>query len=278
MMSIDAKIENDKQKALSYLVKIFPAVNQEVFFTDYTGRKSETVIDFMTIAKVADGTLDTHLEPVIKISKGIRNFDFLEVGLKCKKNNPFETMFAKSGLTADYREMTFENYEAKNPEQKFAKLEAIKSAKQNSDLILSGRAGTGKTHLAVSVALTSMKNEKQAVFRLVSEMMNELWQAIETHGDFFGLLKRFKEVPCLVLDDLGKQNSTTARMSYLHEIIDYRYRNGLQTIVTTNAYTPEELSRWNGEEFITPIVSRLMRNGKWVTFKNSSDYRRDNHD
>ena len=44
---------------------------------------------------------------------------------------------------------------------------------------------------------------------------------------------KYKGVQCLVLDDLGKQRNTEAAWDYLYQIINYRYENKLQTIVTT---------------------------------------------
>ena len=90
-------------------------------------------------------------------------------------------------------------------------------------------------------------------------------------------MRQFKNAPCLVLDDLGHENMTAARASYLHQIIDYRYGEGLQTVVTTNSRTPEELCAWSGEAFIAPIISRLMDCSRWVTIAQAQD-RRLQHD
>ena len=80
----------------------------------------------------------------------------------------------------------------------------------------------------------------------------------------------------LKLDDLGHENMTPARASYLHQIIDFRYGENLQTIVTTNARTPEELCAWSGEAFIAPIISRLLGRGTWVTILQAQDRRQTN--
>lgn len=76
-----------------------------------------------------------------------------------------------------------------------------------------------------------------------------------------------------MLDDLGHENMTAACASYLHQIIDYRYVHKLQTIVTTNAKDIEELCDWDKEEYVKPMVSRILERGKWVTMANTEDYR-----
>ena len=84
---------------------------------------------------------------------------------------------------------------------------------------------------------------------------------------------KYKRVPCLVLDDWGKEKTTEARLDYLFQIIDYRYRNGLQTILTTNAFNMEGLKkRWNAD-MIEPLVSRILENGAWVTIHASENFR-----
>ena len=80
-------------------------------------------------------------------------------------------------------------------------------------------------------------------------------------------------MPCLVLDDLGKERTTDFGLDALYDIVDYRYRNELQTIITTNAKTIEELAGWGNEEYTTPMVSRVMERGAWVTISNALDYR-----
>ena len=143
----------------------------------------------------------------------------------------------------------------------------------HSNIILAGRAGVGKTHLAVATAIYAMKEEdRQARFRLVNELLDELRNAAR-YTDYLEVINSFKRVPCLILDDLGKERVTDAGLDYLHQIVDYRYRYELQTVVTTNALTVEELSSWGNANFITPMVSRLLENGEWVTIRNAEDYR-----
>ena len=150
----------------------------------------------------------------------------------------------------------------------------MKASECGTNLILAGSPGTGKTHLAAAIAIKAMEEGKQALFRLVSAMLDEIQAAIRDNGDYDGLMSDFKTVPCLILDDLGHENMTAARASYLHQIIDYRYVHKLQTIVTTNAKSVSELCEWDKEEYVKPIVSRLLERGSWVTFSNAEDYRK----
>ena len=286
-----AKISEDKE-ALAYLTAKFPGVDKEVFFTDYRGTVSKHVIEAVSVCSAGQieqtcsqckgnecKLKDMSGKPVVSIQTSPGGFQYLDVrrscGISCRyrrDDSDFERMFRDSGLLPSQRDMTFAGYNADNPELKEAKSYALEAAINGTNLVLSGKWGTGKTHLAVAVALTVMRQGRQAMFRLVSEMSDEL-RASNFTGDYYGLMKRFEQVPCLILDDLGKERVTDAGREYLYQIIDCRYRNSLQTIITTNAKSIEELSSWGRNEYIPPMISRLMQNGTWVTITRSSDYR-----
>ena len=198
-------------------------------------------------------------------------------GKNCKYDplrGKFGELFRKSGLVKRQVYQTFETLEDVNQEITMARIQAKKAAIERSNIILAGRAGVGKTHLAVAIANYRMRKEgRQARFRLVNELLDELRQAARYASDYLYVINGFKTTPCLILDDLGKEKTTDAGLDYLHQIIDYRYRNELQTTVTTNALSVEELSSWGNANFITPMVSRLLENGVWVSIRNSGDYR-----
>ena len=281
----------EKNEALDYLHAKFPGVPDEVFTAgDFRPHDiAEAANIEATCAncdsvkcQLPDRIRQRNSKPVVSIEENFRGEKFLSIRWTCElpcKFNPltgdFGRMFRKSGLTEFQVQQTFKSFNVDTSSQDLlnAKTKAARAAREGSCLIIAGKAGTGKTHLAVAIALFTMKQGKQAIFRVVSEMLNEIWEAIATNGDFFGLMRTFKEAECLVLDDFGKENITNARISYLHEIVDYRYRHGLQTIVTTNAKSPEELSHWSNADFITPIISRLEERGSWITITNAEDFR-----
>ena len=208
----------------------------------------------------------------------------LEVGytitMPCKhdkgKTDPeFENRVKRSGLTEAQTKQTFKAYKHAGmpPEVVSAKAKAILAAKKNRSLVLAGKAGTGKTHLATAIALEAMRGGKQALFRTVPELLDELRRADWEHTDFYSLRQKFCDVPCLVLDDFGKEKSTEKGLEYLYQIIDYRYRHGMQTIVTTNAQDMRGLMNRANADKIEPLVSRILENGEWVTIREAENHR-----
>ena len=212
--------------------------------------------------------------PVVMMKYGRLEIGYT-INIPCKhdvnKPNPeLENRIKKSGLSEIQAKQTFAAYDHNNAETAIAKAKAILAAKNKSSLILAGKPGTGKTHLAVAIAIDAMQSGRQAIFRTMPDLLEELRRADWEHTDFFGLRRMFGEVDCLVLDDWGKEKATDKGMEYLHQIIDYRYRHGKQTIVTTNALNPAELG---DASKIEALVSRLMENGEWVSLKETENYR-----
>ena len=83
------------------------------------------------------------------------------------------------------------------------------------------------------------------------------------------ILSIYKEVPLLIVDDLGKEQCTDWSISTLYSIINERYEKMLPTIITTN-YNIDDLIR-----ALTPkgydnlkakaIISRLREVSKALT-------------
>ena len=285
----------EEAEALEYLRKRFPEV-EECKLLELLEQNASSISDILE-AKLAyeacsncDGTACLLPENlwrgyhVVSLDNSFRRGKSLHVlrigstiGKNCKYDplrGRFGELFHKSGLVKRQVYQTFETLEDVNQEITMARIQAKKAAIEHSNIILAGRAGVGKTHLAVAIANYIMREEgRQARFRLVNELLDELRQAARYASDYLYVINGFKTTPCLVLDDLGKEKTTDAGLDYLHQIIDYRYRNELQTIVTTNALTVEELSSWGNANFITPMISRLLENGVWISIRNSGDYR-----
>ena len=282
---------NYEAQALNYLRAKFPDVDEQAFYTDYTGRVHTGIIEAFNIfmaseientckncnGKCALGNPSS--KPVALIKTNSRGYKYLSVGFTCEfscRFNPlsgqFGKMFRASGLNASHLAKTFENYQRNGSDSVKAKSHAMKAAMNHTGLILAGMRGTGKTHLAIAIALDAMKHGKQAIFRLVNDLLEELRQAVRD-DEFSQVISRFKEVPVLILDDLGKERTTDAGLDYLYQIVDYRYRHNLQTIITTNASTIQELEKWGAPEYLTPMCSRILENGSWVAITKAEDWR-----
>lgn len=109
------------------------------------------------------------------------------------------------------------------------------SQTQKGWLMLMGKYGCGKTHLAAAIANFAVDIGIQTLFITVPDLLDSLRFSYNDPNATFE--ERFDEIrTCnlLILDDFGTQNATAWAQEKLFQIINYRYINQLPLVVTTN--------------------------------------------
>ena len=121
-------------------------------------------------------------------------------------------------------------------------------------LLFTGSRGCGKTHLAVAIAGESLQQGRQVFFAFVPTLLDHLRTTYSPDSmvGFDELFEQVLNVPLLILDDLGAENSTSWAEEKLYQIIVHRHEARLATVITT-ASKMEEL-----EESKPRIASRLV--------------------
>ena len=122
-------------------------------------------------------------------------------------------------------------------------------------LTLIGKAGCGKTHLAVGICKEWVKT-KSARYSFVPLLLKDLREGFELAGEdsYRSRFEKLCNVPLLVLDDLGVEKPSVWAQEQLQTIVHYRGLNGLPLVVTTNL----PLDKLKGDD-IGRIASRLKR-------------------
>jgi DNA replication protein DnaC len=175
-----------------------------------------------------------------------------------------------------FRNMTFQNFNVKGRlglgDQQVNSLKlALNFALQFSQnmqgwLLFIGPYGCGKTHLAAAVANIAVERGTATLFLTVPDLLD--WLRFSYGNSEQSMEERFDEIrniPLLVLDDLGTQNATPWAEEKLYQIINHRYVNQLPTIITTN----QSLAEIDGR-----ISSRLRDPSLVTTIRiNAPDYR-----
>lgn len=137
-------------------------------------------------------------------------------------------------------------------------------------LYIEGTNGTGKTHLAASIALQLISREIPVIFRTGDDLLSDIKRTYENRevreSEVFGI---YKNVDLLIIDDLGKEQCTDWSMSALYSIINARYEDMKPTIVTTN-YSADNLIRamipkGMDDTKAVAIVSRLRETSTVIT-------------
>lgn len=129
-------------------------------------------------------------------------------------------------------------------------------------LVIWGERGSGKSHLCAAVDNHLMQSGVPSLFVTMPDLLASLRQAMDLQANteqesYSGRMKAFKTAPVLILDDLGAETGSAWSDGVLFEILDYRYRNRLPTMIATNVnpddFDPRIASRMQDAEFCTVI-------------------------
>ena len=183
-----------------------------------------------------------------------------------------EELTDNAGIALRFRDCEFDNYLEVKPDAA-RNLAACRRYAENwpdmlengTSLVMTGSCGTGKNHLAVSMAKHIIRNylasvEITDVMRLTRAVKNCWRNDSEKTAD--DVIEHYASLDLLIVDEVGVQFGSAAEMAILQEIINARYEGILPTILISNL-SPEEL--W---AFISPrIADRITDGGRnWLSF------------
>jgi DNA replication protein DnaC len=102
-------------------------------------------------------------------------------------------------------------------------------------LLLVGRYGSGKTHLAAAIANQAIESGIATLFLTVPDLLDWLRYAYSgVEQSFEDRFEEIRGIPLLILDDFGTQNATGWAQEKIFQIMNHRYINQLPTVVTSN--------------------------------------------
>lgn len=140
-------------------------------------------------------------------------------------------------------------------------------------LVMTGTCGTGKNHLAVSLAKKIIRNhlakvEITDVMRLIRAVKSTWRHNAESSEE--QVIEHFATLDLLIIDEVGVQFGSATEMTILQEVINARYESILPTILISNL-TFEQLKETIGER----IVDRVTDGGinklafSWESFRSN---------
>ena len=107
-------------------------------------------------------------------------------------------------------------------------------------LVLTGPSGSGKTHLAAAIANRCIERQQTTFFIMVADLLDHLRAAYapDSPTTYDELFEQVRNVPLLVLDDLGVHSATPWAQEKLFQVINHRHNNNLPTVVTVRGPLP----------------------------------------
>ena len=136
--------------------------------------------------------------------------------------------------------------------------------------IFVGKPGTGKTHLAIGIALSIMQQQRAPLFVTVQRLIRRVkdsWQTkTETESE---VIDAFASPDLLILDEVGVQFGSEFEKQVLFDVLNERYEKLKPSILLSNIPS-EQLADYLGER----VTDRLRENGGALIGFNWDSYRK----
>jgi len=185
-----------------------------------------------------------------------------------------EKHFEGAKLPGRHANSGFKEYITTNDGQKHAKAQCVKFTKDflegiTRNLIMVGRTGTGKTHLACAVARNVLEARKYARYVTSEDMANEIANAWKKADDNeANAIWRYTDYDLLILDEYGLHDRHENRLQLVHKVLYARYDAGKPTMLISNM-TKDDLATDLGDR----LWSRFQHDGLAVVECNWMDQR-----
>lgn len=191
---------------------------------------------------------------------------------KQKKRKHFEQMI-KQFYIQNYSSKRIQDYQFENliiTETNRKEIEIAKdftkkciNKNQKNGLIITGKSGVGKTHLAT--AILNKLTEKDMLV-LMGRLILLLDVIKDTFKDFSSrekdIIELYSKVDMLIIDDLGTERISSWALEKLYTIIENRNENKLPIIVTTRFNKESLLDRFcqsEDEELSEAVIQKLYQ-------------------
>lgn len=199
--------------------------------------------------------LDEYIEKINENKISVMNalYELTSQEIKIKNFNATHAMVKVAGFPhlKELKDFEFE-FQPKINKQQFLDFESLRFLESNSNILLIGNSGVGKTHLATSIGIAAAKKRVSTYFIKCHDLIMQLKKAhLENRLDV--RIKHFSKYKLLIIDEIGYLPIGEEEAKMFFQLIDMRYEQK-STIITSNI----NLSDWGKIFEDTLIASAIL--------------------
>ncbi len=193
---------------------------------------------------------------------------------RCQQQRLLANRFQGARLPERLREQTFQQFslewyaaekptplgisERQNAQEALNSCQAfvarvMEDAKQAPSLFISGKTGLGKTFLCSAICHALSENGIVSLYTTYSDLINSVKASFDAFSSGEDLMTLAREVPVLILDDLGAEYVTEFSVRCLFDIVNHRRNERLPLVISSNLSLADVATRYDDR-----IASRLL--------------------
>lgn len=168
-----------------------------------------------------------------------------------------------------FLEASLDSFTARTPELEKA-VDSVRKliSGEIQQIVMTGKNGTGKTHLAVA-AVKELGGRILSMYEITTRIRAS-YTAVARETELH-IVDELANVPMLAIDELGRTKGSDAETNWLSYIIDKRHSRGLPTIIISNKHVKKDCPARGCEHCLEnyiseDIMSRLSEGGILLRF------------
>ena len=162
------------------------------------------------------------------------------------------------------------SFNPKLPKKEIYELVTAKFVRDGQDALLIGSPGTGKSHIANTIAHAAIQSFHKVVYREAHTFFEDIFEANQT-GNKKRLFKTFSEADLLIIDDLFlRKKMPEDAADYLLDVILQRYSTRKSTLLTSNRPIEDWGLLLKDNAASSAILDRLLHHGHLLKFEGKS--------
>lgn len=208
-------------------------------------------------------------------SQGLNHLEFLRLVLEDEALSRKERVAKSLKTRARFRthanlEDWDESFERGLNKAKLRELAALSFFHSNENLLVLGKTGEGKTHLAVAVGQRLCAEGISVKFLPVNFLFEEV-MAAKAAGKYLAYVKHLTQIKVLLLDDFGLRNYTHEEANVLVDLLEDRHRKG--SVIITSQVDPKGWQKLFEDPVIAEAIVSRLENPSQRLILRGGDYR-----